>query len=266
MNAKLSPPSFRWPSLPILTVLNPREQTPLVIAGLLAGIVAGSLVMRWLDWPFWTSVAIVLLVLLIPGAFKWRADYQRYGATVMGISFMLVTQGFHTLEHVAQWIQYHILGWTLRASSGLISPANSEWVHFVWNWTVVVVMALLVARGVRNFWAWVALIWSIAHAGEHTYLLVRYLQVLNGLSELGITDITAQGLPGILGRDGWLARSAEICGAFLSRLPGFTTAVRLDIHFWWNIGEVTLLTLAAHTYLRAIIPSLTPSTSKQSFI
>jgi hypothetical protein len=252
MSAKITSLRNRLLNVPILRVLHPREETPLILAGLLAGIAAGYLTMRWLDWPFWAAVAIVLLALLFPGVFKWRADQSRYGSTVMGISFMLVTQSFHTLEHVAQWVQYHVLGWTMRASSGLISPANSEWVHFVWNWTVVVVMALLVWRGVRNVWAWLALLWSVAHAGEHTYMLVRYLQVLGGLNELGITHITAQGLPGILGRDGWLARNAAICGVFLSRLPGLTTAVRLDVHFWWNVGETTLLVLAAHTYLNKL--------------
>ncbi|MGQ0603478.1 MAG: hypothetical protein ACT4QE_17495 [Anaerolineales bacterium] len=253
MSAKIISFRTRLLNFPILTLLHPREQTPLLIAGFLAGIVSGSLVMRWLDWPFWTAVAIVLLALLIPGVFKWRADQRRYGATVMGVSFMLVTQGFHTIEHIAQWVQYHALGWTMRASSGLISPANSEWVHFVWNWTVVLVMTLLVWRGVRNFWAWLALLWSVAHAGEHTYMFIRHLQVLGELSGLGITDITAQGLPGILGRDGWLARNAAVCGVFLSRLPGLTTAVRLDVHFWWNIGEVSLLAMAAHTFLKSAL-------------
>lgn len=42
-------------------------------------------------------------------------------------------------------------------------------------------------------------------------------------------------------------------GTFLSRLPGLATAVRLDVHFWWNMGEFTWLGLAAITYLRKII-------------
>jgi hypothetical protein len=61
--------------------------------------------------------------------------------------------------------------------------------------------------------------------------------------------VTAQGLPGVLGRDGWLARSPASQGTFLCRLPGLTTATRLDVHFWWNIGEITLLLLAGNTFL-----------------
>jgi putative solute:sodium symporter small subunit len=30
------------------------------------------------------------------------------------------------VEHLAQWAQYHLLGWPLKAASGLISPLNAE--------------------------------------------------------------------------------------------------------------------------------------------
>jgi hypothetical protein len=56
-------------------------------------------------------------------------------------------------------------------------------------------------------------------------------------------------LAGVLGRDGWLALSSVTRGTFVSHLPGLTTATRLDIHFWWNMGETTLLILAANTFM-----------------
>lgn len=95
----------------------------------------------------------------------------------------------------------------------------------------------------------------VAHTLEHTYMFVRYELVLAELRRMGITGVTAQGLPGILGRDGWLARSAWTRGTFLSCIPGLTTAIRLDVHFWWNVGEAVLLLVAAHTYLRATLPA-----------
>jgi hypothetical protein len=69
---------------------------------------------------------------------------------------------------------------------------------------------------------------------------------------MGVTSITAQGLPGVLGRDGWLARSQATQGTFLCRLPGVTTANRLDVHFWWNMGEIGLLLIAADRFLRRL--------------
>ena len=111
------------------------------------------------------------------------------------------------------------------------------------------VVLYLVCGGMRNPWAWVLLAWTVAHALEHTYMMARYLQLQGELQRLGVPNVSAQGLPGILGRDGWLARSAATQGTFLCRLPGLTTTTRLDVHFWWNTGETALLLLAGHLFL-----------------
>jgi hypothetical protein len=57
-------------------------------------------------------------------------------------------------------------------------------------------------------------------------------------------------LPGILGRDGYLARCGWTAGTPIRSLPGITTAVRLDIHFWWNTIVVGLILVASHFYLK----------------
>ena len=56
-------------------------------------------------------------------------------------------------------------------------------------------------------------------------------------------EVRTHELPGILGRDGWLATY----GAGLSRLLGLATATRLDIHFWWSVGTLALLLPAANS-------------------
>jgi hypothetical protein len=236
-------------SAPLLELLNPREQTSTVLILLTLGVVLGSLEMWLFGWPLWGATVTVLVLLLVPGVLKWRADLRRYGLTLMVLSVLLVAQGFHGLEHVAQWFEYHVLRWSARQSGGLISPANAEWIHFIWNWMVVLAVIFVMRGGMRNIWAWLLLIWATAHTLEHTYLFVRYLQVLQELHQMGINTIAAQGLPGILGRDGWLVRSPWTHGTIFARLPGLTTAIRLDVHFWWNVGETALLFLAAHTFL-----------------
>jgi hypothetical protein len=40
----------------------------------------------------------------------------------------------------------------------LISAANSEWGHFLWNWGVLLVMLRLYWLGLRNPWAYVMLV------------------------------------------------------------------------------------------------------------
>jgi hypothetical protein len=211
-----------------------------------------------LGWPLWAAAGLFLATLTIPGAIKWRSDLRAYGIEVTILSILLVAQGFHTIEHIVQWIQNHVLLWSLRASTGVISPANAEWVHFVWNWGVLLIVAWLVWRGMRNPFAWLLLAWATAHTLEHTYLMAQHLVVLDDLRGFGITKITAQGLPGVLGIDGWLALSDLTQGTFLCRIPFLTTATRLDIHFWWNIGEVILLTLAANAWLRSRLSERDP--------
>src|SRR5581483_7353548 len=222
---------------PIVALLNPGRLAPAVVASFAVGLAAGWSGFRFFGMPFWSITAIVLLALLPVGVLKWRADRRLYGPTVMLISILLVSQGFHTIEHIAQWVEYYILLFPARQSTGLLSAANSEWVHFVWNWLVLAVVAVLLRGGMRNFWAYLLLTVAVAHTLEHTYMFVRYLEVLSKLHEMNIFSVTAQGLPGILGRDGWLARSDATRGTFLCTLPGLTTAMRLDVHFWWNLIE-----------------------------
>lgn len=238
---------------PLLALLHPREQTRLVMLLLPVGLLLWGLAALVVGMPIWGATTVTLSLLLVPGVLKWRMDLRRHGRTVMLLSVLLALQGFHSIEHVVQWLQYHWLGWLPQMSSGLISAANAEWVHFIWNWSVVTAVALLLAGGMHNRWAWALLVFAIAHASEHSYMMVRYLQLKAELGALGVPRVSAQGLPGILGRDGWLARSPTTQNTFLCRIPGVTTINRIDVHFWWNSIETPLLFLAGHTFLRSRI-------------
>jgi hypothetical protein len=241
------------PGRSVLALLHPRRQEWLFAGLLVAGLAAGWLgTARW-SMPLWAAVALAFGLLLYPAARKWRVDRQELGTPAMVLSILLATQGFHTIEHVAQWLQYHLLGWPLKASSGLISPLNAEIVHFTWNWAVLLVVAYLLLAGIRNRWMWLLLAWASAHSAEHTYMFINYLDEVERLASQGLPISGAQGLPGFLGRGGWLAANAPTGGpvGFLCTIaPGLTDAPRLDVHFWWNMGEVVLLLLAAHTTMR----------------
>jgi hypothetical protein len=236
--------------LPILALLHPRQHTLSVWLALLVGLVVGWATIRFGDWPLWAATAIVLLALLPVGIRKWGDDRVRYGTTIMLLSILLTSQGAHTIEHLVQWVQYHVLFWTARQSTGLLSPANAEWVHFVWNWSVFLMVVALIRGGIRNLFSYALFVVALFHGIEHTYTTVRYHLILRELHEMGVFNVTAQGLAGICGRDGWLARSPWTEGTFIRGLPGITTAIRLDVHFWWNTLEIGLLLLAGHFYLR----------------
>jgi hypothetical protein len=235
---------------PILAVLHPREHTRLVVVtvGLAIG---GAIVARTVfHWELWQAVVLVLLVLAVPAAITWRADARRYGVTAAVAGALVTMQGLHTVEHVTQWAQRHILHEPLRQANGLLSPANSEWVHFVWNWSVLVPIVFLMFKGMRGFWGLALLAWALGHTFEHTYMFWRYLEVRAELRALGFDDVTAQGLPGIVGDGGWLDLNAGPQLQLICGFPGITTADRLDTHFAWNMGEILLAIPAVHYLLR----------------
>ncbi|MFN3980619.1 MAG: hypothetical protein ACK4SA_09575 [Caldilinea sp.] len=237
-------------AFPLLRLLNPKQHTRLVLALLLIGLIISYLAvaMGWL--PLWGATALTLVVLLPAGVLKWRDDCHRYGATIMGLSILATAQGLHTVEHLVQWTQYHLFYLTMRQSNGLLSPANAEWVHFVWNWLVLIAVVALMFGGMRGVWMWLLLVVAAFHTIEHSYTFIRYQMILRELTAMDVLNVTAQGLPGIVGRDGWLARSEWTRGTWICTIPGLTTAVRLDVHFWWNAIEMTFLALAGHFYLR----------------
>ena len=247
----LSPGDLWAKRFPVLALLHPGRLAPAAAASFTAGLAAAWAVYHFFGLPLWSMTLVVLVALLPVGMVKWRQDLHRYGATVMLLSVILVAQGVHTMEHVTQWVQYYMLYLPARQSNGLISAANAEWVHFAWNWAVLIVVIALMRGGMRNFWAALLLVVAAAHTFEHTYMFMRHLLVLAELHRMDVYHVTAQGLPGIIGRDGWLARSAFTKGTFVCVLPGLTTAMRLDVHFWWNLIEMLLLLGAGSLFLKA---------------
>jgi len=225
-----------------------RAERILVIVGMLIGSVAAIWAYAQ-QMPAWV-IAATLIAGVLPAYTRhvWNI-YTTHGWWSALLTSLVAAQSFHGVEHVVQWIQYHILRMPFFKASGIISAANAEWVHFLWNWAVLLIMVVLVYGGLRNKFAWMMLAWTFAHTAEHTYLMWQYQQTLAELAQLGAWGTSAQGLPGFFGRDGWIATSELTRDSFLCRLPGITTAVRLDVHFYWNVGETTLLILATHAHL-----------------
>lgn len=238
------------PRLALLTALHPRQHTGLLLATGAVALVAGGAATALWGLELWQAVAGVLLIMAAPAALTWRATAHRYGWPVAVGAAVVSVQGLHTIEHGVQWVQRHILHLSLRDANGLLSPANAEWVHFVWNWALLAAIVLLVVGGMRNVWAWALLIWATAHTLEHTYLLWRFLEANAELRQLGQGQIMAQGLPGIIGRGGWLDLNAGSQLPVFCGLPFVTTTDRLEGHFVWNAGEFGLLIPAVNAFVR----------------
>lgn len=241
----------------LLTLLDLRGQERSFAAALTLGLLFGWLGMTRLSMPLWAAAVLLLGLLAYPAARKWQADRRQLGTPAMALGVLLVTQTLHTIEHLAQWIQYHMLNWPLKAANGIISPLNAEIIHFTWNLAVLLVIVYLITAGLRHRWMWLLLLWAGAHTLEHTYMFWNYLNEVQRLTEAGLSPVAAQGLPGFFGDGGWLDLNKPSGGAIAwvcTFAPGLTSAPRLDVHFWWNAGEIALLLPAAHVSIRRLRP------------
>jgi hypothetical protein len=155
---------------------------------------------------------------------------------------VLIVQAMHTVEHLVQIIESYRLDYPPVRSLGVVSQLNVEWVHFGWNWLATAGVLVVIAMGGRTWAIGLLLAWITAHSLEHTYMLWRYLHVTSELDRLSVPRLgSSEVLPGVFGRDGWLALRLPGLRPYLGPL---TAAPRVAIHLWWNVGEVALLVLA----------------------
>jgi hypothetical protein len=243
----------------LFALITPQPAPLRYLALLIAGVAIGAALVAWLGMPLWGASVLVLTLLAWPTARTWRTVAARFGMPFMVVSVLLYLQGFHTIEHIVQFLQLHLLAWPPRQATGLLSGLNVEIVHFVWNWSVLLVAVYLLRSGLRsgprNLWGVLFLAWALAHTLEHTYLMYQYLAAVRVLLATGGSLAFAEGLPGVLGRSGWLAANQDtsaIAGLICQLVPANLVTPRLDIHFWWNVGETTLLLAVAIGAVRRI--------------
>jgi hypothetical protein len=173
-------------------------------------------------------------------AMQRRLATMSRGKLLLGL--VLIVQGMHTVEHLVQIIESYRLDFPPVRSLGIVSSLNVEWVHFGWNWLAWAGMAIAWFLGVRSWAMTLLFAWLTAHSLEHTYMLVRYLEVMRQMDRLKLPKLgSSEVLPGVLGRDGWISLHAPATRKWLGPL---TSAPRVAIHLWWNVGEVAFLILA----------------------
>jgi hypothetical protein len=244
----MSLPLNRQPGM--VDLLHPQKRSLLLLMAACLGLLLAGIAVTRVGMPIWGGTLIFLGTMAIPASLKWRDDLVRWGAAACVLSMLLVLQGFHTIEHIIQLVQFYVLNLPGIQSQALLSSLNVEWVHFVWNWLAWGLVVYLFKNGMRGLWSYPLLLWITLHTLEHTYMLLHYLHVAAEVGALGLPQFSVeQVLPGILGRDGWLANNVLICRG----IPGLTTLPRVAIHFYWNVGEMTLLLLAAKESLPKMI-------------
>ena len=139
-------------------------------------------------------------------------------------TFLLLAQTGHLVEHVAQMVQIHTLGLTGSDARGIVGQLDLEWVHFVWNAVVVVLLGILLFHFRSNGWLVAAGVFAAWHLVEHDVIMMSFLAT------------------GISGSPGLLAAGGAIGGGLPISRP--------DLHFLYNVVETALIAVAYRWQLR----------------
>ena len=193
------------------------HSVPLPLILLTAGISVGLVTTFWLGWAIW-QVAILVILAWLPLFFLKTVSIQRQYGWLAFFFILVITQGAHVLEHVAQMVQIHLLGFSGLQARGIIGMLDIEWVHFIWNSWVLLCAVLLVFIFRKNPWLWVLLVISVWHEMEHVYIMSIFLHT------------------GHIGAPGLLARGGAIGGGLPLSRP--------DLHFFYNFLEEIVLIIA----------------------
>ncbi len=216
------------------------HSVPLPFILLTAGISVGLVTTFWLGWAIW-QVAVLVILAWLPLFFLKTVSIQRQYGWLAFFFILVVTQGAHVLEHVAQMVQIHLLGLSGLQARGILGMLDIEWVHFIWNAWVLLCTVLLVFIFSKNPWLWVLLVISVWHEMEHVYIMSVFLRT------------------GHIGAPGLLARGGAIGGG----LP----LIRPDLHFYYNLLEELVL-IIAYIYQIQRLPKSEeiPSPSRSPFV
>ncbi|HLG64870.1 MAG TPA: hypothetical protein VKY19_23210 [Ktedonosporobacter sp.] len=161
-------------------------------------ISVGIIFASWaLNWALW-GVGLLILAAWLPLVFSTMSALYRLHRWLALLYLLVVSQAGHMIEHLAQMVQIHILGWVGPKASGIIGALNVEWVHLTWSsWVLLLVMILLFPFR-RNVWLWMLFIFAIYHEAEHIYIVSIYVK----------THIA--GNPGLLARGGLIGGGLPI--------------------------------------------------------
>lgn len=186
----------------------PRVILVTVLASYLAQVLAGVQ-----GWPLWGMV-LAALSPWIPLFFAEIAWTYRHYQWLALFYVLVLSQGGHVVEHVAQMVQLHLLHLGPGHTHGIFGALDVEWVHFIWNTWILAAVVLLVRRFRRNPWLWASLAIAGWHEAEHVVIMARYLAT------------GQQWTPGLL------ATGGAVAGGVLPR-P--------DLHFLYNLVETVPL-------------------------
>ena len=155
----------------IRRVLAVRSVRPAIIVVTGAASIVGLLSALIQGWPLWgiALAAILPWIPLLSAEIVWTYRHYQWLALFY---VLVITQGGHVVEHVAQMIQIHVLKVPGPQAHGIFGALDIEWVHFIWNSWVLVAVVALVIYFPRNPWLWATLVLAGWHEAEHLYIKI----------------------------------------------------------------------------------------------
>ena len=182
--------------------------TALLSALLVFDFWAGSAKVIWL-------LGFVIIAAWMPLIVSTMSKIYRQQPWLAFLYILVVAQTAHTIEHLAQMVEIHLLGLSGPQASGIIGFLNVEWVHLVWNSLILLSALMLLFVYRRNIWLWILFIFAIYHEAEHVYIVSMYIKT------------GKNGIPGLLAKGGIIGGGLPIA--------------RPDLHALYAIFEIALL-------------------------
>lgn len=169
----------------------------------------------WIDgWALWL-LGLLILAAWMPLIMSTMAKIFPHSSGLAILYVLVMFQGAHMLEHLAQMYELHILGLPGPKAQGIIGFLNVEWVHLLWNSWVLAMVGLLLFTYRRNWWLWALFIFAIYHEAEHVYIVSIYVRT------------------GVMGNPGLLAHGGLIAGGLPISRP--------DLHAIYAVLEEAML-------------------------
>jgi hypothetical protein len=182
-----------------------------------------------MGWQLWL-VAVLILLAWSPIFVRFTLALYRQYRWLALLFVLLVGQSVHFVEHVAQVIQVHLLGFDVSQAHGIIGQLDLEWTHFLFDagWVPICVYTLLVIYRKSNPWLWALAVVAGWHAAEHVAIMRVYLGWGSWQNSFLWT--------GIVGSPGLLASGGAIGGGLPLSRP--------DLHSIYNAVEEMLILIA----------------------
>ncbi len=220
---------------------------PSILAITVAASWLGMITSIILKYP----IAVVGLVTLIPWLPLFLSEalwkYRHYAWFAL-YEILLVTQGLHMIEHIAQIMQIYVLGVPRAEAHGIFGNLDVEYVHFFFDTSLEIGVILLLFKFPKNIPLWAAGVVGFWHTTEHWY--ITYYYTFDRANYLP-TGPGRHAINGLLGHNGLLWPNSPF--------------QRAELHFLYNLlftipliwGFILMMREAYDEYLKKAFPRLT---------